>query len=150
MFKLLRHQAVCLPSDNNKIERITRYSLSFLIDRVCINILKKEIPYLHSHPWNFVSIVLWGGYKETRFIDGKITEEIHKPGSIIYRKYDDFHIVTPLKDKAITLFFRSKPLVKASQYLINGEIVSDTKFWLSQGYSKEMLKQSYQKMYNSK
>lgn len=51
---------------------------------------------LHDHPWPFVSIVLWGGYKEIRHVRDinnvvryetiEETEfQVHRPGAILYR-----------------------------------------------------------------
>lgn len=51
---------------------------------------------LHDHPWPFVSIVLWPGYKEIRYVrtientgmhEAICEEEVqtHHPGSILYR-----------------------------------------------------------------
>lgn len=142
-------KVVSLP-DKPDVERITSYGIGKLTDRVCINVLGEEIPYMHSHPWNFVSFILWGGYKETRLVNGKEVEKSCRPGSVLYRKHDEFHKVTPLKGKAITLIFKSKPVTSSFSYYQDGIVYSVTKFWMKQNYSKDQLKNIYNKMYNSK
>lgn len=46
--------------------------------------------HTHSHPWNFISLVLKGGYWETLFGSGR-THRV--AGSIVHRTVDDFHQV---------------------------------------------------------
>jgi hypothetical protein len=68
---------------------------------------------LHSHPWNFWSIILWNGYREHTF-DGVpgCTDINHArisrywPGMINRKSTKDFHALELIKDKpAWTLFF---------------------------------------------
>ena len=42
---------------------------------------------IHNHPWQFVSVVLKGGYTEIhdQTIDGSQTSITHKPGSVLVR-----------------------------------------------------------------
>jgi hypothetical protein len=47
---------------------------------------------LHSHPWNFASLILKGGYIEKR----PHKTEVRKAGSIAWRKAEDFHAITKL------------------------------------------------------
>ena len=53
----------------------------------------------HNHPWNFCSIILFGGYGEKRPIieyDGEISGYIrtwYGPGSVLFRKAADFHML---------------------------------------------------------
>lgn len=147
--RIIKRQAVCLPTDFNKTEKISRYSFSWLIDRICINVIKEDIPYLHSHPWNFVSIILWGKYKEIRVINNNLIEKVYGIGSILKRNHNEFHRIIPISNKVITLFFRSKPYIKSSFYLINGQPELDIKVWLSQGYDKKVVKEAYRKMDNN-
>lgn len=144
---ILRKQSVCLPDDGNVKETLNRYGVSWLIDRVCINVIRHEVPIFHSHPWNFVSIILWGKYKEYRVIDGKIVDKVHGIGAILHRRYDEFHRITPYTNRVVTLFFRSGAKTKSSMYMIDGEVMSDTKYWIGKGYDKELVKDSYNKMH---
>jgi len=45
----------------------TRFALfSFPYLTLCFHVIRKEDqdPYLHNHPWNLISLVLWGKYIE--------------------------------------------------------------------------------------
>jgi len=61
-------------------------------------------PYLHSHPFCFISIILKGSYVEQLLIDEKLIEKKHTFGSIIFRKSDQFHRIKSAND-CRTLFF---------------------------------------------
>ncbi len=66
---------------------------------------------LHDHPFDFVSLILWGGYVEitpTRFTDPEGTPNHRRwygPGSIIRRKAENLHRLE-LKRPAWTLVLR--------------------------------------------
>lgn len=65
----------------------------------------------HDHPWPFVSVILKGGYYEKRYDqNGVMTSlEWHGPGSILYRKPTDFHMLwLPEGETAWTLFITGK------------------------------------------
>lgn len=51
------------------------------------NILLSDHDCLHDHPWNFISIILWGGYVE-HTVKGT---RIYHPGNILYRKATHAH-----------------------------------------------------------
>jgi hypothetical protein len=60
---------------------------------------------LHNHPWKWAfSVILTGGYREERMVDGKITTYKVMPGSINIIKANDFHRVDLLQDDCWTLF----------------------------------------------
>jgi len=65
---------------------------------------------LHDHPWNFISIILWRGYKEQTFTEnGGLQIKRVYPGSIIFRKSTHAHRVVLINDKpAYTLVIRFK------------------------------------------
>lgn len=52
----------------------------------------------HDHPWNYLSLILWGGYYEATLREnngdapGKFEErKWYGPGSLLYRRGDRFH-----------------------------------------------------------
>jgi hypothetical protein len=51
----------------------------------------------HDHPWPFLTIILRGGYWETRY-DRETGEEVgtkwHGPGSVLFRPAGAFHMLT--------------------------------------------------------
>lgn len=52
------------------------------------NILKSDMDdHQHSHPWDFFSLILKGGYEE--FSGDKM--KTYVPGNIVFHKYSDFH-----------------------------------------------------------
>lgn len=57
--------------------------------------------FFHSHPRAFISLCLWGGYRE-RLCPAK-KDRIVKPGTITVRKATDIHNVEPLRQPCITL-----------------------------------------------
>lgn len=57
---------------------------------------------LHNHPWSAVSLILSGGYVESR-LDG--TQRTLGPGSVNGISPDTFHRVDLLWDECWTLFF---------------------------------------------
>lgn len=82
---------------------------------------------LHDHPWSFLSIILWGGYIESRphktvktlakskdnvaiqLYKNGIVQKFHRPGSILWRPAPSIHkidIVKPATTLVIT--FRKK------------------------------------------
>ena len=65
-------------------------------------------PYLHNHPFYYISIVLKGGYIEQILRNGSIQEVKHDIGSIIYRKPSDFHRLKDINGPTKTLFLTFK------------------------------------------
>jgi len=66
---------------------------------------KDRTTLFHNHPFNYISIVLKGGYSET-FIDNKI-EKVRSHGflSIIKRRHSCYHRIDEIKgESTITLF----------------------------------------------
>ena len=61
-------------------------------------------PYLHSHPFRYLSIILWGGYSEQILVGEQIITKTHKIGSIILRSAETHHRITKAKN-CRTLFF---------------------------------------------
>ena len=113
---------------------VKRYFLWFC-HRVFINVMRKGDDALHDHPWNYVSIILWGGYKETT-IDkdtGKLITKRYGPGSIISRHHTAFHKLEILKSKSISLFFVSKIKVKkdwCQSWVVNDKILNSLDYQL--------------------
>lgn len=77
----------------------------------------------HSHPWNFYSLILKGGYEETvTYKHNLLTEKfVKKIFNLGYRFYDDYHKIKLLKP-TFTLVFCSKrnPNYKWG-YLVDGD-----------------------------
>lgn len=143
MINLVRKVVSVLPVDITK-ERIVRY-FPFFTKRVCIQVLPNDLPYFHNHPWNFVSVVLWGGYKEHLLVDGKETVVTHRPGAVLYRTTNQFHYIEPLKDRAVTLFFMGKRRADTTLFLLDGVPHREIDFWLKLGCTKESIYYAYRK-----
>lgn len=67
-----------------------------------------KTPFLHSHPFYYMSVVLKGGYIEELLKDGEIIEKKHKVGSIILRRPKDFHRIKSIQGPSKTLFMTWK------------------------------------------
>lgn len=149
--KIIQRKAILVPSKKNKNQMLiygTRYSIFGLIDRICINVIYDDIDYFHSHPWDYVSIILWGGYKETIWKDGKETVKIHKIGSIIRHKHSDFHRLKVLNKRTINLFFMSKKKRTHINIVRDNKPIHEAKFWLLEGISIKTLKNIYNNYIN--
>lgn len=60
---------------------------------------------LHNHPWKWAfSIILAGGYREERMVDGKVFTFKVRPGSINIIRDNDFHRVDLFEEDCWTLF----------------------------------------------
>lgn len=87
-------------------DRMT-FPFNFLLHKI----VKSDIPIFHDHPWDYITIILRGGYFEHLPVfdeDGKLISETvtwRGPGSIIRRKAPEYHWLE-LKDNvpAVTLF----------------------------------------------
>lgn len=59
---------------------------------------------LHNHPWSGVSLILAGGYREERLVDGKIEARTFLPGAKNVLQPDTFHRVDLLAEDCWTFF----------------------------------------------
>lgn len=86
------------------LERYTVLLLGKLHVRLHKILSEDKTPYLHTHPFHYISIILRGGYTE------KLTkrEIVHKPGSIILRKNTTAHRIQSVSPNTLTLFFTWK------------------------------------------
>jgi hypothetical protein len=66
---------------------------------------KDQTDLYHNHPFHYLSIILWGGYTESRLKD--FTEVLNSYGflSFIFRKSSSFHKILSIKKQTYTLFF---------------------------------------------
>lgn len=65
----------------------------------------------HDHPWPYLTIILRGGYYESRYSAGGslLSTKWHGPGSIMYRPANSYHMLTVPEGKtAWTLFITGK------------------------------------------
>jgi len=147
MIRLIQKQAIILPNDQ---VTIVRYSMFGLINKICINVIYADVESYHNHPWDYTSIILWGRYRETQWKDGKTSTKTYYPGSILRRKHNQFHQIIPLGKKAITLFIRGKQKTKSNQWVYNGKVYPESKYWLMKGYTKDKMRKlfNYMKEYN--
>lgn len=60
----------------------------------------------HNHPWNFTSLIHYGGYTERRFWveNGKVysEERTYKEGEVNQINKDEFHLVTSVLPRTLT------------------------------------------------
>lgn len=92
---------------------------NFLIRKTLIHIGRLHIrihrilspdksPYVHNHPFYYISIILKGGYTEELLINDHIKTKKHGFLSVIYRKPSDFHRIKSINGPTSTLFFTFK------------------------------------------
>lgn len=75
----------------NYLMRFTLVQVGRLHIRLHNIISKDTTPFLHNHPFSYISIILKGSYDEQLLVDNKIVVKTHKPGSIIFRTNKDYH-----------------------------------------------------------
>lgn len=76
-------------------------------------------PFWHSHPWNFLSIILNGEYVEEFKKAGHISSKIKKRFSLGFGKRNYYHRIIKLVKRTTTLFFtfgRKKPWYFMTNY----------------------------------
>lgn len=145
MIKLTQKQAIILPSHNGHVCCV-RYSFLGLIDKICVNVIYSDIEEFHDHPWDYTSIILWGGYKESQWKNGIVTTKTYRAGSIIKRKHTDFHRIEPLGKKAVTLFWKGSKKRNFINWVKDNIIYHEARFWLMQGYTKTKMKNIFNQM----
>ena len=116
MNKLGRYRLI--PDRRTGHDYMHRYYL-FLKDRnwfpfnvTLHKIVRSDDPIMHDHPWSYMTIVIKGGYWEHTPVfnnEDKMIAEFQTwrgPGSIIYRKANEYHWLELEDGKpATTLFF---------------------------------------------
>lgn len=72
---------------------------------ICLHwILKPDPePYLHDHPVTFLSLILRGGYWETRVVDGKTRSGFRSWWNWIRARREDRHRIEYVRPKTLTL-----------------------------------------------
>jgi hypothetical protein len=84
-------------------------------------VIKDDIGEMHNHPWNYISIILWGGYKEQTYVSigsgcticTHTKTTIYKPLSVLIRKADRPHKLLLLKGKpCLSLIFTGRKVRK--------------------------------------
>lgn len=135
MLNLIKKKVTRLVTNNFETPYMTQYSLSFF-PRLRLNIIDDGDFEMHTHPWNFTSIILYGGYKETT-PDGTKT---FKPGAINRVQWHQFHALKLLKNKCVTILFTSKPIVKGIQFMVDGKVVDEFPYYLAKCKTTEQRK----------
>lgn len=92
------------PSIKGYLERFNLLTIGKLKIRLHKILSADGTPYLHNHPFVFISIILKGKYTEQLLVGNKIIERTYKFGSIIFRKSNQYHRIKSA-DNCKTLFF---------------------------------------------
>lgn len=114
----IRHK-VLMREGKSYLVRITLFKCPYFSVKIH-KALMSDPAIPHDHPWNYLSIILWGGYYEetintksvTSLTSGKTYEgpfckQIwYGPGSFLYRKGDKLHrLIIPEGSYSISLIF---------------------------------------------
>ena len=145
--KIFRKEFVTSPvyeESSVEVTYITRYMFDFARS-FCINVLEGDdsFPHLHNHPWDYFTLIIWGGYFETVSEDGKEVTKKRGPGYFSFRKYSDYHRIRPIGRRAITLFWRGKMKQKSMHFLVDGKPVRDIVYFMKRGFSKEYIRKRF-------
>lgn len=92
-------------SINGFLERFTILKIGNFHVRFHLIKTKDESSFYHNHPFNYISIILKGGYRET-YLNYKadVIEETHKRFDIIRRRSGVFHRIEEIFGPTTTLF----------------------------------------------
>ena len=98
----------------NYLTRKTLISFKRLHIRFHNLLSEDKTPFLHNHPFYFISIILKNGYEE-EYLDGSVIKtKQHKVGSVIFRTPKDFHRIKSINGETKTLFITWKVPIKWS------------------------------------
>lgn len=107
-------------------EEKTSYSFNVYLHQF----FKSDMDDLHDHPWNFVSLVLKGGYFE-ELMDKNNPDDMHvtytPPLHFNVKKAEDYHRVIVPDKPCWTLFFRGKTRRKWG-FNVNGKWIDAQKY----------------------
>lgn len=67
-----------------------------------------KTPFLHNHPFSYLSVIFSGGYEEVYEKNGKLIKKKNKRFSFIWRSHKTFHRITKVEPNTKTLFFTIK------------------------------------------
>ena len=87
------------------LERFTILKLFNFHIRIHKILSEDKTPFYHNHPFNFLSIILSGGYTEEYLSGDKIITKKHKKFNFILRNKTTYHKITSVKPNTKTLFF---------------------------------------------
>ncbi len=82
-----------------------------------------EDRHAHSHPWNFISLILSGGYWEQ---DQFGTMKKLLPGNLNYHRAEDFHRLSLLEPTTSLVLTFGKP--RSWGYYVNGDIIPNQQY----------------------
>jgi hypothetical protein len=91
---------------------------------------RDEDLFPHNHPWEWaVSFIFWGGYKEMKWDTktGKVYEILRVAPAINFIRHSDYHMVTDLIGKPLTLFITG-PKTSSWGFLVNNVHIPWKKF----------------------
>jgi hypothetical protein len=126
-----------LPPLNNDTKPImVSYTL---FGRICIHIFRGDVPFLHNHTFNYFTLILWGGYKETILEDGIEIEHDRRVGWWDIRDQHVFHKTKLKTNICVTLFLKSKEKRKNFQAIVDGELLNDIAYYKKIGYSRKQI-----------
>lgn len=100
-------------------------------------------PFLHSHPFHYLSLVVKGGYTEQVLRDGNIVTIEHTAPTVIFRTSRTMHRVLDVKSGCSTLFLSFKTngkwrLARHPSIEIPNQYLDypDGLYWFEPGYRK--------------
>ena len=92
-------------SINGFLERFTILKIGDFHIRFHILKTKDESEFYHNHPFNYISIILKGGYREKYFGEDKIVKEVtNNRFKVIIRKFNVYHRIEEIFGETTTLF----------------------------------------------
>lgn len=104
-----------------------------------------EDRYMHNHPWNFLTMILWGSYvalesgeQSALSLQLNGPDVVAKgPGSVSYMDRDHFHRILSIRSGPVTTLFLAFGKKKPWGYLVHPSTTIPYAFVDSQTYREE-------------
>lgn len=120
--KLFRRKVIsgCDSRGDAESPYLTRYTLlETRRGSLCLHVFhRSDADVMHDHPWSFVSLILWRGYRE------HTPRGVRRywPGMLLFRSAEHIHRVELIEERpAVTLVLR-------------GNFVREWGFWTARGW----------------
>lgn len=119
------------PLGNSKCPYMHRYMINLWLFSIRVHVWHRsdDKRFLHNHPFNFLTIVLKGGYTDVQ--EGKT--DVLSRGSVRFRKASHLHYVAWPNDPTITLLICG-PKKQNWGFKVNGRIMRPLRFFSRYGH----------------
>jgi len=102
-----------------------RFPISIRIHHIC---LPDDARDMHDHPWNARTIILKGGYRENRLVNGKVVRFWRTRGDTAKINFGEYHAIKYLSPGGVWTIFITGKYRGTWGFLVNGAKVQWRKY----------------------